>query len=351
MLQCNRLQRAKELMMSKKTVQTLEDIAQLANVSTSTVSRALNNSPLISQETKERIQAIARKHHYRINIPARNLRLRHSQTIAFVAPIYSPAFFSGEDLFGMGMLSGIGKGLHTLGYDLLVIHVDSDDTSWAQSYLESGRVDGFILLTSHHKPSLIKTLVEADIPFIGWGVPVPESNYCSVTGDNLTGGRLATQHLIDLGRRQVAFLGGPEASLTIQHRLKGYENALQTAGHRVDPHLLAYTDYSYDSGVAAMQRLLRQSPDLDAVFVTSDLMAIGAINVIQNSGKRVPADIAVVGYDDLPIAIYNNLPLTTIRQNFPLVGKLLAENLIQYLQTGVVNNVTTPVELVIRKSA
>ena len=337
--------------MRKKAVQTLEDIAQLANVSTSTVSRALNNSHLISQETKDRIQAIARENNFRINIPARNLRLRQSQAIAFVAPIYSPEFFSGDDLFGLGILSGIGKGLHTLGYDLLVIHIDPDDTTWAQSYLDSGRVDGFILLTSNHKPSLIKTLVEMDIPFIGWGVPIPEFNYCSVTGDNLTGGRLATQHLINLGRQRIAFLGGPDDSLTIQHRLNGYENALQDAGHSLDHSLLAYTDYSFDSGIAAMQRLLGQSPDLDAVFVTSDLMAVGAIKVLQDDGKRVPEDIAVVGYDDLPIAIYNNLPLTTIRQNFPLVGKLLAENLIQYLQNNMVTNVMTPVELVIRKSA
>ena len=109
--------------MVKKSVQTLEDIAKLAGVSTSTVSRALNDSPLISLETKERIQAIAREHHFRINIPARNLRLRQSQTIAFVVPVDSPEFFSREDLFGLEMLSGIGKGLHLLGYDLLVIHV------------------------------------------------------------------------------------------------------------------------------------------------------------------------------------------------------------------------------------
>ncbi len=338
-------------MMHKKTLQTLEDIAQLANVSTSTVSRALNDSPLISQDTKERIQAIAREHHFRINISARNLRLRQSQAIAFVAPIYAPEKNSGDDLFGMGMLRGIGNGLHTLGYDLLIIHVDSDDTTWAQAYLDSGRVDGFILLTSNHKPTQIKSLAALGVPFIGWGVPVPGSSYCSVTGDNLTGGRLATQHLIDLGRQRIAFLGGPEDSLTIQHRFRGYASALQGARIGTDPNLQAYTDYSYDSGVAAMRLLLEQAPDLDAVFVTSDLMALGAIEVIQNSDKRVPEDIAVVGYDDLPIAIYNNLPLTTIRQNFLLVGKLLAENLIQYLQTGVVTNVTTPVELVVRRSA
>lgn len=100
-----------------------------------------------------------------------------------------------------------------------------------------------------------------------------------------------------------------------------------------------------------MQRLLEQAPDLDAVFVSSDLMAIAAINVIRQHGARVPQDIAVVGYDDLSIAAFNNLPLTTIRQNIPLAGRLLAQNLIQYLQTGVVTNVTIPVELVVRQSA
>jgi DNA-binding LacI/PurR family transcriptional regulator len=119
----------------------------------------------------------------------------------------------------------------------------------------------------------------------------------------------------------------------------------------VDPRRLAYGDYSHGSGINAMQRLLEQSPDLDAVFVNSDLMAIGAINVIQNSGKRVPEDIAVVGYDDLSIAAFNNLPLTTVRQNIPLAGRMLAQNLVQLIQTGATTNVTLPVELVIRKSA
>ena len=337
--------------MSKKPLNSLEDIARLAHVSTSTVSRALNDSPLISQETKKRIQAIAQEHQFQLNIAARNLRRQQSQTIGFVAPVGPPSVFSAEDLFGLGMLSGIGKGLYALGYDLLVLYADPDETTWAQAYLDSGRVDGFILLTSNHKPAVIKSLVEKEIPFIGWGVPIPGLSYSSVTGDNRTGGRLATQHLIDRGRKKIAFLGGPEESLTIQHRFEAYASALQEAGLPVDPTLQAYTDYAYESGVAAMQRLLKQSQDLEAVFVTSDLMAVAAINVIQKFGKRVPEDIAVVGYDDLPIAVYNNLPLTTIRQNFQLVGQLLAENLILYLQTGEVTHVTTPVELVVRQSA
>ncbi|MCU0485877.1 MAG: LacI family transcriptional regulator [Anaerolineales bacterium] len=337
--------------MIKPIVQTLEDIARLANVSKSTVSRALNNSPLLNQETKERIQAIAREHNFRINASARNLRMQQSRTVAFVAPDYYPGFSSGEDLFGQELMIGIGKGLLSLGYDLLVVHVDPRDTAWVHDYLDSGRVDGFILMTSNLKPSLIKFLVEISAPFIGWGVPVSNLNYCSVSGDNTSGGMLATQHLIRIDRERVAFLGGPGDALTVQHRFSGYEHALQASGRSVDPNLVAYSDYSYASGMAAMQRLLEQSPDLDAVFVNSDLMAIGAIHVIQEGGKRVPEDIAVVGYDDLPIAVYNNLPLTTIRQNIPLAGKLLAQNLIQYIQTGVVTNVTLPVQLVVRASA
>ncbi len=337
--------------MSKKSVQTIEDIARLANVSKSTVSRALNNSSLLSQETKERIQTIAREQNFHVNAPARNLSLRQSHSVAFVALAFHPEFLSGDDLFGLEMLGSIGNGLHALGYDLLVVHINPRDTAWAHDYLDSGRVDGFILMTSNLKQPTIKTLVEMGAPFIGWGTPVPNVSYCSVTGDNISGGVLATRHLIQMGRQRIAFLGGPGDALTVQYRHKGYENALQAAGRSVDPSLAAYSDYSYASGMAAMQRLMDQSPDLDAVFANSDLMAIGAIRVIQDRGKRVPEDIAVVGYDDLPIAIYNNLPLTTVRQNIPLAGKLLAQNLIQYIQTRVVTNVTLPVELVIRKTA
>lgn len=337
--------------MAKETVQTLEDIARLANVSKSTVSRALNNSPLLNPDTIERIQAIAREHRFRINAPARNLRLRNSRTVAFVAPDYYPDFYSGEDLFGLEILGGIGTGLRALGYDLLIVHVNPRDTNWVRDYLDSGRVDGFILITSNLKPQLIKSLVEMEVPFIGWGTPLPNCNYCSVAGDNIAGGRLATQHLIGIGRQQIAFLGGPEGNLTVANRFKGYESALKAAGRNVDPNLVAYGDYTHASGTVVMQCLMGRSPDLDAVFVNSDLMAIGAIQAIQNSGKRVPEDIAVIGYDDLPIAMYNNLPLTTIRQNLPLAGKLLSQNLIQHIQTGVVTSVTLPVELVIRKSA
>jgi DNA-binding LacI/PurR family transcriptional regulator len=338
-------------MMTKKTVQTIDDIALLANVSKSTVSRALNDSPLINPETRERIQGIAREHNFRLNAPARNLSMRQSHTLGFVSYACCGKNFTAEDLFGLEILGGVSDGLRPLGYDLLIVPVDPRDNFWAQHYLESGRVDGFILIMSNRKQQFINNLIKMNAPFIHWGTPLSNTNYCTVTGDDITGGRLATEYLIQTGRKHIAFLGGPAEEVEVRQRFSGYENALQAAGCSVDPNLVVHGDYSHSSGSASMQRLLEQSPDLDAVFVNSDLMAIGAINAIQNSGKRVPEDIAVVGYDDLLLARYNNLPITTIRQNVPMAGKLLAQNLIQYIQTGVVTNVNLPVELVVRKSA
>jgi len=338
--------------MQKKTVKTLDDIARLAKVSKSTASRALSDSPLLSQKTRERIQKIAREHQFSVNVSARNLRVRQSHTIAFVTPDgASNFFFSPESLFGFEILGGIGNALRSLGYDLLIANINPLDTTSLHSYFDSGRVDGFILLTSHTSQTIVEKLIALGAPFITWGVPMTGFSHCSVTGDNITGGMLATQHLIQLGRQRIAFLGGIPDDLTVQHRYQGYENALKAGGRRIASKRVAYGDYSYASGLDAMRTLLTQAPDLDAVFVNSDLMAIAAIKIILESGRRVPEDVAVVGYDDVSIAMYNNLPLTTIRQNVPSAGQLLAQNLIRYIKTGEVTNVTTPVELVIRKSA
>jgi DNA-binding LacI/PurR family transcriptional regulator len=336
--------------MSKKSVHTIADIARLAGVSKSTVSRALNNSPLISQERREQIQAIARQHNFQINVPARQLSLKQSKTIAFVTHAYHKEF-SVADLFGLEIMGGISKGLYAQGYDLLVIHVDPQDAQWAHQYLDTGRVDGFILMTSTYKQYHIHALLEMGAPFIVWGVPLSDAEYCSVTGDNLTGGTIATEHLIHSGRKRIAFIGGLPGELEVQYRFEGYRNALLAANRSVEPALVSYGDFSNTSGARAMAALLAAAPDLDAVFVNSDLMAIAAMDVIREHGRRVPEDVAVVGYDDLSIAEHSNPPLTTVRQNIPMAGKVLAENLIKYLQTGKVTNVTIPVELVVRRSA
>ena len=336
--------------MRKKTVRTIADLAALAGVSKSTVSRALNDSPLIGEDTKSRIRALAREHNFQINAPARQLSMQQSRTIAFVTHAYHKDF-SVADLFGLEILGGVSNGLAKQGYDLLVIHVDPQDTKWAHQYFDTGRVDGFILMTSTRKQTHVKALTEAGAPFIIWGVPQPNQKYCSVTGDNFNGGKMATEHLIHIGRMKIAFIGGPSYELEVQHRLEGYKSALQASGRNIDSVLIEFGDFSNTSGAEAMRRLLEKTPDLDAVFVNSDLMAIAAMDAIREMGHHVPDDIAVVGYDDLSIAEHSNPPLTTIRQNIPLAGMLLAQNLIQYLQSGLTTNVSIPVELIIRKSA
>lgn len=336
--------------MAKKTVQTIEDIARLADVSKSTVSRALNDSPLIGADTRQRIQAIARAHNFEIHVSARRLSTKESYTVAFVTHAYD-AEFSMADQFGLEMLGAISNALAAQRYDLLMAHVDPYDKKWPHQYLDTGRADGFILMTSSRKQYHIDTLLEMQAPFIVWGIPLPGHHYCSVTGDSLTGGKLATAHLINAGRKKIAFIGGPADELEVQLRYKGYESALTEAGSRVDPKLVAHGDFSSASGSAAARRLLEQAPDLEAVFVNSDAMAIAAMDTLHEAGRRVPEDVAVVGYDDIALAALSHPPLTTVSQNIPMAGRLLAENLIQYLQKGIVTNVSVPVELVVRKSA
>jgi DNA-binding LacI/PurR family transcriptional regulator len=146
-------------------------------------------------------------------------------------------------------------------------------------------------------------------------------------------------------------VGGPQEEYETQRRYDGYAAALQENGQAVDPALVTYGRWTSDSAAGQMRQLLESAPDLDAVFANSDMMASGVINVLHEQGRRVPQDVAVVGYDDLLIAQFNNPPLTTISQNLPLVGQLLAQNLIQNIESGLVTTVTIPAELVIRESS
>jgi DNA-binding LacI/PurR family transcriptional regulator len=338
--------------MNAKAVQTIADIARLTGVSKSTVSRALNDSPMISEETKARIRAVAKEHNFQINVAASRLSRQESRTIGFVVHAYQECNdYSVNDLFLLEVLGAITNTLLTSHYDLLVANIDPHDPNWPRQYLETGRVDGFILLTSTRKQVHIKTLIKMQAPFIVWGTPLPPYSYCSVNSDNFSGGRLATEHLLQKGRRHIAFAGGPADEAETQRRYEGYAAALREAGHAVDPELVRYGDWTPESGAALMEQLLADRPDLDAVFANSDLMASGAMNVLHAHGRRIPEDVAVVGYDDLSIARFSNPPLTTVSQNLSLAGKLLAQNLIQYLDTGIVTNVIIPAKLFVRESA
>jgi DNA-binding LacI/PurR family transcriptional regulator len=332
-------------------VHTIADIARLAGVSKSTVSRALNDSPLIGAETKERIHAIAREHQFQMNVPARRLSLQQSHAVALVTYEFV-ADASESDGFMLEIISGISRYLHANDYDLLVIHAAADDTDWARRYLDTGRADGFILMAATCTRRQLETLVEMKAPFAIWGVPPGQHGYCSVSGDSFTGGRLGTEHLLGSGRSRIAFLGGPAREQEVQDRYKGYEAALREAGKSVEEALVVHADWDHpeSKGAAAMRELLRRAPDLDGVFANSDVLAIAAMDTIREHGRQVPDDVGVVGYDDVAMARFSHPPLTTVRQDGPLVGRLLAQSLVQHLQTGVVTNVTIPAELVVRES-
>jgi DNA-binding LacI/PurR family transcriptional regulator len=338
--------------MAVNRVHTIADIARLAGVSKSTVSRALNDSPLIGIETKAKIRAIASQHRFQMNVPARRLSLKQSHTVALVTYAYK-ADEANADVFMLEIMSGISSALHAHDYDLLVIQVDPQDVDWVRRYFATGRVDGFILLWAACTKQHLATLAEVGAPFIVWGVLPGNHGHSSVSGDSVTGGRIATEHLLRSGRSRIAFVGGPAKNSEAQERYAGYEAALRDAGTAVDPTLVTYADWHRPevTGAAAMRELLDRAPDLDGVVATSDLLAIAALDVLRDRNRRVPDDVAVVGYDDVSTARYSDPPLTTVRQNGPLAGKLLAEHLLQHLETGVVANVSIPAELVVRGSA
>jgi DNA-binding LacI/PurR family transcriptional regulator len=332
---------------------SIADIARIAGVSKSTVSRALDDSPLISVETKERIRDIARDHGFHRNDVARRLSLGQSRVIGLLTHPYAEgSLASTRDSFVLELLGGISVGLRESGYDLLLIQASGRDTDWVSQYLDAGRVDGFVLMAPTCSRRQLDTLVKAGAPFVMWGgAPAERRTYSTVTGDSLAGGRMATEHLLGLGRRSIAFIGGPARQSEAQDRYHGYESALRAAGRALDPRLVEHGDYSPPSAATAMALLFDRTPDLDAVFVISDLMAIAAMDEIRSRGLRIPEDVAVVGYDDIAVARYTNPPLTTISQNVPLAGKLLAQSLVQQIDDGTVTSVSIPAALVVRSSA
>ena len=333
--------------MDTEKLKSIADIARIAGVSKSTVSRALNNSPLANPETKARILAIAKQHEFQLSVAARSLSLHSSRTIAFVSHAYSGKDCGISDFFSLEIMGGIATGLHEQGYGLLVTLVNPHDREWAGQLLDSGRVDGFILMTSTRKTAHVDMLLAKKAPFVAWGMST--GRYCTVRGDDFTGGTLAARRL--LPRSRIAFIGGPPYEGEAIERRRGFESVLREAGRELDPSLTADGDYSETGGARAMEALLEKDQRIDAVFAASDLTAIAAMRVLKAHGRKVPDDVAVVGYDDLLLAGYVTPGLTTISQKISLAGKLLAHDLIAYLNQGVITTRVMPVELIVRESA
>jgi DNA-binding LacI/PurR family transcriptional regulator len=335
---------------------TSRDIADIAGVSQATVSRALRNSPLVREETRERIQQIARDLNYFVNRNAAGLRTHQSNTIALL--IFDDTDDTDDsharmNLFFLSMLDNITRSAARLGYDILVsLQQLTDD--WHIEYQASHRADGLILLgygDYDEYGEKLDALMAANTRFIIWGPPVKDLPGHSFGCDNELGGYQATMHLIGLGRSRIAYIGhktrrSPEHAA----RYAGYAKALREAGADCNENLTVPADNSEIQGYNAVRRLLDQGEAFDAIFAVTDLIAIGAIRALQEVGLRVPDDVGVVGFDDMPLAEYVTPGLTTVQQNARMAGDGLVEGIVNLIQGKPVTSEFMPPKLIVRDS-
>jgi len=335
---------------------TLQDVAKLAGVSTKTVSRVVNNQGELSVATRERVQAAIEQLGYRPNILARSLVNRRTNTLAVVA--------WGIDYYGPSQtVVGIENRSDELGYSLLLnLRTRPDETKMDHvlDTLVDRRVDGIIWAVPEvgDNRSWISPERLAQLPPIVFLSARPREGLMSVSVDNGCGAILATQHLIAQGRRKIAQIAGPMKWWESRERLSGWEATLREHGLTPSPELVVEGDWSAASGALAMQTLLARVPDIDAVFVASDQMAMGALGVLHQAGRSIPGDVALVGFDNIPESAFYWPPLTTVYQQLIDVGSLAVEKLHEWIEsqrkeeTGFVPQATvlTP-ELIVRQSS
>jgi DNA-binding LacI/PurR family transcriptional regulator len=337
----------------KTTKPTSRDIAFEAGVSQATVSRALRNSPLVRPETRQRILEIADQLNYRVDRHAAGLRSRQSRTLALLLFEDPTGDESQINPFFLSMLGSITRAAAARDYDVLVSFQQLSN-HWHARYEASHRADGIILLGYGDYVSYsekLQALADANAHFIIWGPRVDELPGHSLGCDNIAGALQATRHLVALGRKRIAFLGGAsEHCPEFEHRHRGYRQALADAGLAADPDLRIDADNQEQSGFSAAGRLLEAGKPFDGVFAASDLIAIGALRRLQSAGRSVPADVSVVGFDDIPAASYVNPGLSTVHQDTVLAGELLVANLLRLIAGEPVESSLLPPKLVVRES-
>lgn len=340
-------------MSSKTSNPTSRDIAEIAGVSQATVSRALRDSPLVRRETRERVQKIARELHYFVNRNAAGLRTHQSRTLALLLFDETDETDKKMNLFFWSMLYNITRSAAQLGYDVLIsLQQLTDD--WHIEYQASHRADGLILLGygdyAEYREKL-DSLAAANTRFIIWGPIVKDQPGHSFGCDNEDGGFQATRHLIDCGRKNIAYIGRKERR-SPEHaaRYDGYIRALREAGIQPNNALRIPADNSMQLGYNATLQLLAQGESFDAIFGVTDLIAIGAMRALSESKIVVPDDISVVGFDDMPLAAHVSPALTTVQQNAQIAGAGLVEGIVGLIEGHPVKSRLMAPRLIVRES-
>ena len=327
---------------------TLADVAALAGLSTATASRVLNDSARVSDRARGLVEDAMTQLGY-VRRRARYAPHPRGQAVAAVVTERSARFFS--DPFFSRLLRGATRTLAEAGIQLISLSVHGQSEYAAASrYLRSGGVQGILLISAHSRDPLLLQLQAAAIPTVVSGRPLNPSTACYVDADNTGGARTAVSHLVRGGRRRVATIAGSRDMTSGIDRLAGYHEVIAEDGLAA---LVGYGDFTQASGEHAMTRLLERHPDLDAVFAASDLMAAGALRALRRAGRRVPEDVAVVGFDDNPIAQHTFPQLTTIRQQVEEQGEAMARRVLTLMAGGTVaqEESALPTWLVRRMSA
>lgn len=332
---------------SKKT--NIKDVARLAGVSIATVSRALKNPALVSPETLSRVRAAIEQSGYNPDSIARSLRTRRSGNIVVIFPdITQPNY--------IGIIRGIESAASQLAYSVLLgsTRGDAERERFYAQMVSRREADGIILLGPNlpFEIDYSRPVQEQLPPLVNSCEPVQHGGISKVLVDNVIAGRMATQHLIELGHKNIGIITGEAGQPNAKDRLMGYKQALQNAGVPVNEALIEYGDYGVESGVACTQALLKQNPRPTAIFCGSDNMAIGALKTLRDASLSVPGDISIIGFDDIWYSEYLHPPLTTVRQPLEKMGRMC----MQILHSAISNESATqetvylPCELVVRES-
>jgi DNA-binding LacI/PurR family transcriptional regulator len=328
----------------------MADLARLAGVSPSTVSRALQGSELVSARTRERIQALARKHNYTVNSTATSLRSGTNRTIAVVVPYEPGARQSFADPFFHGMIASLADALTERGHEMLLVRIDADKLDSAAALVDAGRVAGIILIGQWHHHDQLNAMADRDLPLVVWGSRLPDQRYTVVGGDNVHGGELVAEHLLGQGCRRILFLGNRDLPEVAQ-RYRGFMAAHRRRGVTRPAALNLKVPFLPGAGGEAVRSAMARGVDFDAVFATSDLLAMSAVATLRECGHGVPGEIPVVGYDDVELAALFNPPLSSVSQPLHEGAGALVEALIDKIGGGNPPAHTLPARLVVRASS
>ena len=316
----------------------MSDLAGLAGVSKITVSRALRNSPSVNPETRRKILELAKAHGYRLNLPARNLRLNRSHTLGVVVEMDPSRERPMSDPYPLELLGGISQELTSAGYSLLLTTAGAENIGLQAA-------DGIILLGQGADDRAVHQLAWAAQPWIVWGAPKPGAAYPVVGSDNRQGGLIAAERFEALGRRRIVFLGDPHHA-EIGAREAGLAEGLKSAGGSLVASRAC--GFTFAAGFDAVNALIAEGASFDGVFACNDHVAMGAVRALVDSGRRVPEDVSVIGYDDSPLAAAFVPPLTSVRQDWSAGGVLLARKVLAMIEGESVPSETLPTQLVVR---